>query len=52
MTAGGNEAAAPSPDWNPHSDKSALTEVFQLPLIYCNYDSRSLSEMAPFKVWH
>ena len=52
MVAGGNKEAAPSLDWNQNSDRSALTELFQLPLIYHNYDPQSLPDMIPFKAGH
>lgn len=53
MVAGGNkEAAAPSLDWNQYSDKSALTELFRVPLIYHDYDPQSLPDMIPFKAGH
>ena len=48
MVAGGNKEAAPSLDWNQHSDKSAFTELFQLPLIYHDYDPPSLTRHDAF----
>lgn len=48
MAAGGNKETAPSLDWNQHSDKPALTELSQLPLIYHDYDLSSLTRHDAF----